>query len=107
MKRKPEGFIVDGTVYINKDILVRELKKFGKFMANDYKRKREDYIQELIDYEDNVNIRMEEAFTRACAKKIKETTEYIIRYINDSKGYKIDGEETKRPTGRPKQTPRR
>ena len=102
MKRKPDGVFIGDTLYLNKETMMKELKKFGKAMKADYINKRKNYIQELMDYGEDVDIRLEEAFTRACAKKIEETTSFIIKYIKDTGGEVDNGEETKRSTGRPK-----
>lgn len=106
MKRKPDGVYIGDTLYLNRETMIKELKKFGKAMEEDYTSKRRDHIQELMDYGESVDIRMEEAFTRACAKKIEETTKFIIRYIKNA-GEENVGEETKRPGRRTKQTSRR
>ena len=106
MKRKPDGVFIGDTLYLNKTVMMKELKKFGKAMKADYINKRKNHIQELMDYGEDVDVRIEEAFTRACAKKIEETTKFIIKYIKDTGGEVDDGEETKRPSRRSKQASR-
>ena len=47
MKRKPEGMLIGGTLFLNKDAILKHLKQFGKDMKADYVNKRREYLQEL------------------------------------------------------------
>ena len=102
MKRKPDAALIKGVIYLNKDNLVKELKRLRTAMVKDYKKRRADYLQELMDYSENVNIRLEEDFTRACAKKITETMNNTIKIIELSVKASYGREETKGPSRRAK-----
>ena len=40
MKRKPDAALIKGVIYLNKDNLVKELKRLRTAMVKDYKKRR-------------------------------------------------------------------
>ena len=76
MKKKGTGigYVIDKgktDVHVNLEDVIKYVKNFTKIAIKDFEYKRAEHIGELLDYGEDVDIRMENEWTRFAVKNMR------------------------------------
>lgn len=80
MIKRKTNVIIDknnGEVFFNADIVIELVKLITKSCIRDFTAKRNDWMQERLDNDCNIDVRFERDYTKKCSKNMKIVGEAI------------------------------
>ncbi len=84
MRKRKTNAIIDknnGEVFINADTVIELVKLITKSCVRDFTAKRNDWIQERLDNDYNIDVRFERDYTKKCAKNMKIVGKAIANHF--------------------------
>lgn len=84
MRKQKTNVIIDkvsGEVFINSDVVIKLVKLITKSCVIDFTTKRDDWIQERLDNDYNIDVRFSRDYTKKCSKNMKIVGEAIADHF--------------------------
>lgn len=80
-KKIPEGIIIGNHLYLERDALVKKMRRWKKIAVDSWNEFYDRRMQEWLDNGEDVNVRAERQNKAQTAKNISNAVEGIIRSV--------------------------